>query len=1279
MLTSAATAVFLDEYTPGGTFVQSVALPIAASGSQKALTLAGSAATEGGLSLSVNGRYLVIGGYDAAPGTATVGTTTVSTVNRVVARIDANGNVDTSTSLTDAFTAGSFRGVSSTDGTKFYLSASTEGVRYVASLGATTSTIVSNTSTNNRTNGIYNNQLYLASGAGTLKGINTLTPSLPTAAGATAAIAFTNASTTQAPVGFYIVPISPAVGGVTAVAYVADQGIGTGITKFTFDGSGWTSRGSVSPTPTNLSGITALKSPTSNSISLFITGAGGLQTLTDANTAGFTGTLTGTFTNLVTSSTNMAFRGVAFAPAPPPTVTLLNPTSGMPGSSVVITGTSFYSSGVLPLSVSFNGTAATAVTLNSATQITATVPVGATTGDVTVTTQSGTSATSTSTLFAVIAPTSPLISTLSPNTTTAGGNDFILTVNGAAFIATSGVNFNGVARTTTFVSTTQLTATVLAADILTPGTYAVTVTDGVMTSNSVNFTVTGLYYAKPIGDLDLLSTFGTNTDGTGTAPTSFAIPSTVYHVGGTGRTISNAWTVTGTGSKVVLDAGASFTIPAAANFTGPLDLSATATLVQQNAASAVAFGTVDPTSTINFAQAGSFAVPQLAASGYGNLKLTGGTKTFLGSTTQVRGSLVADGVTSLTGATSAPFSTITLQGNFTLLNGTTFDPSDLGRFTLLLNSGTTQTLTGNGTDFALFRLTTATSGTAAVLATTGGSSHLVLSNTSGSGGYALATGTTLTLSGNNLTLVAGGNTFIGGGSGTLLSTAGSTLTYNHNGATALGTLRLGASERPARVVLNATGTASTLALPASVGTVVLGGLTLTAGTLDIGAGNTLQLDGPVTAGAGLLQGSATTGLSFTGTSPVTGSLGFTATAGSQFQTLTLNQVANTLIAVNSTLAISTLTLTKGSLYFTPATQATVTTLSGGNADSFVNALTLTTPAATSTTLTFPLGASVGGYRPVVLAATQVAATATAYAVRATDGNTTSRGLDNSAMGTNPPLTRTSSARYYSLNEASTSNFVSGTLTLAFGGGDGVTDLPSLRLARSANVGSPFADVNPGSTPTTATTGPANGGALIGTITDAVVALGDFALATTSADLTVNPLPVELTAFAARRRITKGISLSWATASEHNSATFEVQRSLDGYEFILVATVQAQGTSTQATVYTALDEAAPASKLYYRLRQLDRDGRVAFSPVVAVAGAGETTKVELYPNPAHSRISFIAKAAMPYRVLNQLGQSLLRGITEAGTASIGLETLPIGLYFLELQTATGRTVQKFEKE
>ncbi|GAA3983050.1 T9SS type A sorting domain-containing protein [Hymenobacter antarcticus] len=101
-------------------------------------------------------------------------------------------------------------------------------------------------------------------------------------------------------------------------------------------------------------------------------------------------------------------------------------------------------------------------------------------------------------------------------------------------------------------------------------------------------------------------------------------------------------------------------------------------------------------------------------------------------------------------------------------------------------------------------------------------------------------------------------------------------------------------------------------------------------------------------------------------------------------------------------------------------------------------------------------------------------------------------------------------------------------------------------------------------------------------------------------------------------------------------------------------------------------------LYYRLRQVDRDGTFTFSPVATVVGSG-VAKVLLFPNPAHSSISFLAAEATPYRVLNQLGQSLLTGTAEAGSPSINIEKLSPGLYFLELQTATGRMVQKFEKQ
>jgi len=70
---------------------------------------------------------------------------------------------------------------------------------------------------------------------------------------------------------------------------------------------------------------------------------------------------------------------------------------------------------------------------------------------------------------------SPVITSISPNTKQAGSAQFTLTVNGTNFVSASVVNFNGNARTTTYVSGTQLTATILAADIASPGTYPVTV------------------------------------------------------------------------------------------------------------------------------------------------------------------------------------------------------------------------------------------------------------------------------------------------------------------------------------------------------------------------------------------------------------------------------------------------------------------------------------------------------------------------------------------------------------------------------------------------------------------------------------------------------------------------------------------------------------------------------------------------------------------------------------------------------------------------------------
>ncbi|MGY3090484.1 hypothetical protein ACVWYF_003539 [Hymenobacter sp. UYAg731] len=384
----------------------------------------------------------------------------------------------------------------------------------------------------------------------------------------------------------------------------------------------------------------------------------------------------------------------------------------------------------------------------------------------------------------------------------------------------------------------------------------------------------------------------------------------------------------------------------------------------------------------------------------------------------------------------------------------------------------------------------------------------------------------------------------------------------------------------------------------------------------------------------------------------------------------------------------TLQLTSGNITTSATNLLTLSNnATGGSASSFVNGpLARVTDVGAAATV-FPVGKG-KFYRPITLTSTAQAAAST-YTAEQFEGNSSRSLAPGNGLGT-APLARVSSKRFYTVTSSNTApgNFT-GTITLTFGAEDYV-NVPSSTdfvIAKRDATG-PFANqwTNLGRTTNTGPDSGAGGASVAGTLTSASFQdFSDFVLgaqndlSTTNVLEAINPLPVQLTAFSAQRQADKTVAVKWATATEKNSARFEVQRSFDGREFATVATVAAQGNSMSPTTYATLDKAAPAAKLYYRLGQVDLDGTTAFSPVVTVAGSGEAAKVKLYPNPAHSRISFIAEAAMPYRVLNQLGQALLRGTTEAGTTSIGLENLPTGLYFLELQTAAGRTVQKFEKD
>ena len=175
--------------------------------------------------------------------------------------------------------------------------------------------------------------------------------------------------------------------------------------------------------------------------------------------------------------------------APTPALTKLSPsaaTAGGPPFTLTVIGTGFLSGAT----VDWNGSPL-ATNYESAEQLTASVTASliATQGTASITVVNPGAVTSNTLTFTINAPT-PVITTLSPSSATAGGPAFTLTVNGSGFVSASMVDWNGSPLATSYVSGNQLTASVTASLIAAQGTASITVVNpGAVTSNTLTFTI----------------------------------------------------------------------------------------------------------------------------------------------------------------------------------------------------------------------------------------------------------------------------------------------------------------------------------------------------------------------------------------------------------------------------------------------------------------------------------------------------------------------------------------------------------------------------------------------------------------------------------------------------------------------------------------------------------------------------------------------------------------------------------------------------------------------
>ena len=137
-----------------------------------------------------------------------------------------------------------------------------------------------------------------------------------------------------------------------------------------------------------------------------------------------------------------------------------------------------------------------------------------------------------------------------------------------------------------------------------------------------------------------------------------------------------------------------------------------------------------------------------------------------------------------------------------------------------------------------------------------------------------------------------------------------------------------------------------------------------------------------------------------------------------------------------------------------------------------------------------------------------------------------------------------------------------------------------------------------------------------TITYSGVTVNNNATYTMGSTSSANALPVEFLYITAKQELSEN-RIDWATAMEENNSHFIVERTHDGASWESLDEIGGAGFSSNIMKYTYLDQNPYSDVNYYRIKQVDYDGRYDYSPIVMVNSLIEEANISLkvYPSPA----------------------------------------------------------------
>jgi hypothetical protein len=170
------------------------------------------------------------------------------------------------------------------------------------------------------------------------------------------------------------------------------------------------------------------------------------------------------------------------------------------------------------------------------------------------------------------------------------------------------------------------------------------------------------------------------------------------------------------------------------------------------------------------------------------------------------------------------------------------------------------------------------------------------------------------------------------------------------------------------------------------------------------------------------------------------------------------------------------------------------------------------------------------------------------------------------------------------------------------------------------------------------------------------------------------LPLDMISFTAQRTGTSA-QLNWTTANSVNVRGFEVQRSTDGNNY----TVQGFVNAGAANHFEFSQPLAGAGNYFYRLRIVDLDGRFKYSPV-RILIMNSRQPVQVYPNPVLSAVHIAtAFESFNYRLMDAQSRVIMTGRSLNSGVDLNMTGMASGMYFIEIETAGDKTVEKIIKK